>query len=438
MQQITHLRHHMDKFWLLLLSLYILAGVPLVPFHGDESTLIYMGRDAYYQFVLNDWEQVLYSDPPTNATEQHIRLLNGTIPKYLYGLTGIVSGYSFENINEQWNWGLDWEQNLAEGRMPIQELLLRARFVSAMFLVGGLFALFWIADKLGGKMAAYIATLIYTLHPVILLNGRRAMMEGGLIFACLIVLVVGILLVEKRANWMYVVLGFVSGLAVATKHPAAIAVVAVFIGCQIVIVLRKDVALKNTLKLIGAGILSLLVFYILNPAWWSNPVARIPEVLELRSELITQQTEFFDSYDLVGESLNGFANHVFIAQPQYYEVDIWAEWIGDEIVRYENSLLAGIPIGGTIFGAVLLFVFLVLGLFQLQKVDWEMRIVFSIWAMLIPLAMLLTNPLNWQRYYLIIYPVVIIFTGMGVACFLERLRIYFPQLNQLYSQPTTT
>lgn len=437
MQQITRMRHHMDKFWLLLLSLYILAGVSIVPFHGDESTLIYMGRDAYYQFVLNDWDQVMYSDPPTNATEQHLRLLNGTIPKYLYGMVAIISGYSFEEINEQWNWGLDWEQNLAEGRVPATALLLRVRFISALFLVGGLVTLFCITSTIGGKAPAYAATLLYALHPVLLLNGRRAMMEGGLIFFSLFVLLTGIWVIQKQVNWTYWLLGIVSGLAVATKHPAAIAVAAVFIGCQLVIILNKETVLRNTLKLIGAGVLSLLVFYIVNPAWWINPLARVPEVMELRSELITEQTEFFDGYDSLNESLSGFVQHVFIAQPQYYEVEIWGEWIGGEITRYENSLLAGFTIGGGAVGAVLLCLFVIMGILHVRQVGWQNRLLLSIWAALIPLAILLTNPLNWQRYYLLIYPVVVIFAGMGFAYLIERLLVYFPQLNQLYSQATT-
>ena len=76
----------LDLLFLLALAAYVVAGMPLVPFHGDEPTLIYMSHDYDYQFIQRDLSLVEYSDPPISAQEQDLRLLNGTINKYLIGL----------------------------------------------------------------------------------------------------------------------------------------------------------------------------------------------------------------------------------------------------------------------------------------------------------------------------------------------------------------
>jgi hypothetical protein len=90
-----------DILWIFALMIYVLAGTRQVPFHGDESTLIMMSRDYYYQFIAGNLAQVTYHDPPLNATEQQLRLLNGTVPKYLIGLAWHVAGFTVDDLNDR-------------------------------------------------------------------------------------------------------------------------------------------------------------------------------------------------------------------------------------------------------------------------------------------------------------------------------------------------
>ena len=61
-----------DVLWLLALMLLVVGGTTLVPFHGDESTLIAMSRDYDYRFLQHDLSRVTYHDPPLDATEQRM------------------------------------------------------------------------------------------------------------------------------------------------------------------------------------------------------------------------------------------------------------------------------------------------------------------------------------------------------------------------------
>ena len=86
MSRLPKIPQWIDIVWLSLLAVFILVGKSSVSFHGDESTQIYMARDYYYQFIERDMSKILYAESWTiSATEQHLRLLNGTIAKYTVG-----------------------------------------------------------------------------------------------------------------------------------------------------------------------------------------------------------------------------------------------------------------------------------------------------------------------------------------------------------------
>lgn len=172
----------MHKYFILAaLAAYVLLGVRLTPFHGDESTLIYMGRDTAY-LLHGQFDRLLYSEAPLSPTEQHLRLLNGTLGKLGYGLLNVLSERTPNNWNEQWEWAADWAYNLQTDRLPDEAILLASRWLSALALVVALAALHACARLLMPKHAqgfALLALILLALHPAVLLNGRRASWRAG-------------------------------------------------------------------------------------------------------------------------------------------------------------------------------------------------------------------------------------------------------------------
>ena len=97
----------LEVFWLSALAAYVVAGAALVPFHGDESTQIFMGRDYFYLFRDGDLSKVLYDRTWTHRPdEQHLRLINGTVSKTIHGWLAASAGMKRDEINGQWigNW----------------------------------------------------------------------------------------------------------------------------------------------------------------------------------------------------------------------------------------------------------------------------------------------------------------------------------------------
>lgn len=434
-------RRWLPRFWLVLLAIYILAGTAMVPFHGDESTTLWMSRDFHY-LLSGDFSRLQYNDPPPDdeaAAEQHMRLVAAPLTRYLYGITGAAGGYDASTINEQWVWGAGWDWNQANGHAPPDDLLNTARFVSALFTAGGVVLLFSIGRRLafgtpGGVWIAYLASLYYALNPALLLNGRRAMMEGPALFFSLLAVLSGILLLQKRTWWAALLFGVAAGLAVAAKHTNLVVVIAVFGACGLLAVwystrsddIEDDIDPATVgphdpyfllVTLSVAGLLALVIFFVLNPVIWDAPVDRIGQIIEARAGILDAQAAAFGTYDGVLDQVAGWLRQVFIVTPQYYEAPDWAGFIGGQITDYAASGLAGVSVGGSLPGAVVIGLLLLAGLWALIRAPLrvETRLLVITWVVLALIVPLVVNPFEWQRYYLLAYPAVGLLTGMGVV-----------------------
>ncbi len=219
-----------DLAFLAALIFYILAGIALTPPHGDEYMFMAMARDTYY-IGHGDWNKLLYSPPVEPDSEQFLRLINGTVNKTLIGLVWLLEGRSIDSLPGVYAWTMPFDWNQREGNVPSDDDLHTARWPSAILAALGVVPMFFIGWQLRMRSLAYPSALIYALHPVILLNGRRAMLEGSLMFFSLatIAWLLALIVSEHSANAngfmsrlspvvRYGILGVLAGLAVAAKQ----------------------------------------------------------------------------------------------------------------------------------------------------------------------------------------------------------------------------
>lgn len=425
----------MDIGWLFLLAIYVIAGATNVPFHGDESTVIYLGRDYYYQFVEGDLSKLLYDETWTiSATDQQLRLLNSAISKNIYGWISYQNGFQREDINEQWDWGADYHYNQNTYRIPSETILAQSRIASSIELVIATIALFFAGKQIFNRPTAYLASLYFVLNPNVLLNGRRAMTEGSHLMGLMLVLLAAVWLIQHHRWWGYVLLGIVAGFGIAAKHPNAILtglIFATYFALAIIQYIKsKRTQWRDMLHTIGglliAGCFTLLTFYTLNPVWWGTPFQSAEQALSLRRDLLETQSVTFGSYETVGDQINGLFDFVFVNQPQYYEVVAWGTYddITSQIKAYEQSIWSGIAIGGTTFGGWIVLLLTGFGLFHAMKntaVSFDYRWLIAICTIgIISLTFILT-PLAWARYYLPIFP----FVGLLLAYSVTTLASIF-------------
>ncbi len=294
----------LDGLFLAALALFVIAGRDSVPFHGDESTFIAMSRDYDLLVHHHDLAQVRLHDPVQFSYEQHLRMLNGSVNPLAIGLAWDVAGLSVDDLNAFWSWdpieppyaGDQWLSNVAAGALPGDHLLRVARTPSTIFTalsVALVFVMTWAvtrrrsANPLVAHGAGWVASLIYATNPAVLLNGRRAMQEGALLFssALLIVVALHVVTVQRRgtrwralAAW-YVALGVAGGFAVASKHTGAVMVAAVLLALWLEPYVRGSGgprfsarnAARHNQNLVALALVTFLAAELFFPVWWYVP-----------------------------------------------------------------------------------------------------------------------------------------------------------------------
>ena len=421
-----------DAPWLGLLALYILAGAAAVPFHGDESTQIYMGRDYYYQFAGKAAGSI---GEAGSLAEQELRLLNGTVSKTIYGWIAASSDIPLDKLNEQWDWEADYSYNRDTNRIPDSDLLYKGRLASAGQLVLAALAFFCFVKMTIHRPVAWLASGLFVFHPTILLNGRRAMMEGSHLLGMMLVLLAAAW-VMRGGKWRaYAALGAAAGFAMATKHPNVIAVGMVFFAGFSLALFRavrdwdgqRRRFVKAVIGLSAAGLLALLVFYALNPAWWQSPLASARQVLPLRTGLLANQMQTYGGYGSLGERADGFFRYVFAGKVQYFEAANWAGYdvIRDQIQAYQASGLAGAAIGGSSLVGLLFLLLTLSGgvyLFGSADIPAAYRWLLMVWGAGTAALIFLFTPLPWGRYYLPLIPFVTIMAAYSLWALAAPIR----------------
>ncbi|HLY26506.1 MAG TPA: glycosyltransferase family 39 protein [Aggregatilineales bacterium] len=404
-----------DLIFLNCLLFYVLSGMMLAPFHGDEATTIYQSKDWYRITNLATLSTVFYRpkiDDPRLSDEQEFRLQNGVISKYAIGLFASLLGQPIEAMNDPWFWGADYNDNLSHGHLPNGVVLLAARFSSTVMLMLSTALVFKIGWMLRGRWAAWTASFVYATLPSVLLNGRRAMFEGATLLGVALVIFAALVLAQlcrKYAadrlwrNW--ILFGLACGFGIASKHTLLIIVAPAFLA----LLVTNWRSVRHWLNLAIAALTALALFLLLNPAWWTAPLLVPGVVLHLREGVLQAQVAIYGGYQNTQDRLVALARYP-LGSAQYFEdKQNWVAWIGDQISNYERSYLGGIDWNG--WPVYLLSIVGTASLLQKRALK---DIIFAFIAIFAILALLLATPLPWQRYYLPLAAFWAIIAGIGV------------------------
>ncbi len=471
----------LDVLFLTVLGGYVFAGLEKVPFHGDEATFIHISRDYHTLFYERDWQSIRVRGNLWRTREQYLRTMNGAINPYTIGLAWDLAGYSVDELNGGWRWNDElghpidqWVYNLAQGNRPNKGLLAVARLPSALFTVMSIVVLFIITRTLSGsRLAAWIAGLIYATTPAILLNGRRAMQEGSMLWATLLVILVAIHVIRaqeradvtwrRRAAW-YLGLGAVSGLAMACKHSSATIIAPAFLTVGVLPWLRMQedrVFLKRHWYTLAAAVLLMaLIMLALLPVWWSpaqfiilagliglalavgfeirlaargalvavivvtwiaapragfDLIVTPITIISARSHLMDRQAQNTYHQDTLAARAEMLVDQAFFAGTQYFEDPLWTDFepITVQIAAYEGAHLDGRGSGAG--WGVLLIALDGLGAWWLVAHRRQGTSLLIVGWLAIPVLSLLINPLAWQRYYIVLTAPLALIAGLGVC-----------------------
>ncbi len=421
-----------DGAFLLALMLYILAGVFSVPVHGDEFMQMAMARDTFY-LARGQLNRIAFQPPVERDTEQYLRLINGTLNKTLIGVAWMLDGRDAASLPGIFAWAMPFDWNQQHGNVPADDALHVARWPSAMLAALGVIPVFLLGWQLRLRSLAYPSALLYALHPVILLNGRRAMMEGSLMTAILATMcwLLAMIIAEHSATasgfmrriplpLRYAILGLLAGLAMAAKQTGVVTAAAALLAALLA-GLARERSWRPLARAGLAAIAAILTWFALNPAYWNDPVHAIRETITARSDLLTLQTQGNPlAFDSLGQRLQAIITQPFLTPPQYYELPNWAGVLDTQIAAYQQSAVDGWD-WGPLVGAALT---VLMGIGLLALVYDALHRDLVAWAILIWTAATffssLAVPLNWQRYYLPLILVGIILAAAGLGRLVVR------------------
>lgn len=425
------LRYLLLILWLLLLIGYVLGGVSVTPFHGDEAMQITMSADYDTAFIQHNPAVLTVTPPYAVDSPAWLRLINGSVNRYLIGLIWHLTGFSAGDLPPIWQWPVSYDENVTQGNRPSEALLTIARWPSALLLGLSVVVMFGLGYGLGGWRAAVLASGFYALHPIILINGRRAMQEGAMLFFGLLCIWIGMQvarrLSERRSvSWgWWAGLALTAGLTLASKHSGIVFVAAAFgwVGATILQIGFKARTSPTAffaaplLLCLSAVIASLLLLLVLSPALWNDPVARLGDLLTERAALLESQVIAAGGATSLSDRVMGILTQPFFQPAELYEAGFWANSSAfmTEVQTYRASVwVGGVP--GILF-AVLALIGLGRALVGLRAGDAAERM--TAWGLLLCLmvtvATLLVNPLLWQRYYLPLLPIAILLAAWGGA-----------------------
>ena len=173
-----------------------------------------------------------------------------------------------------------------------------------------------------------------------------------------------------------------------------------------------------------AVVIGAALFLVLNPVWIGrSPVGLGRAVLAERKDMLQSFVAVYGGYPDAASQAAGSFRQTFIVEPQYFEVPKFGPPIAEQIGSYERSRLAGISIGGSVVGGFVVLCLVLAGAvrFGYNPLAREQKAVIAIWCLASALPILILTPLEWQRYYMPVFPVVALFGALGCVDLAERL-----------------
>lgn len=398
---------------LALLMVYVWIGRTQVPFHGDEADHLYKSHDFLLVFVERRPQDLRVTPPVNIDSPEHIRLLTGTTTAYLVGFA--LWSADVSPWPGAWYYPMDVQWNIDHGRWPDSDVLQRGRIPTTLLAMLSLPLVYVVTWRLTttdvihrtSLIAATIAAFLLATHPAWLLSSRRVMQEAALVTLGLAVVALALWSAHRLSGWRLLGLSMFSGLLLAAKPTGAITVGAAYLALSVL-------HWRWIPVLVVSGLLAAGVYIIMTPAIWDAPLSRVRLAMEMRADVLRgQQQASPDVYDNWLEQFGALIEQPFLSDLQYFESDAFEGVLDEQIADYESARLAGWqmnPLFGWLWTGLAM-----VGLAKLAR-NWRQPVVFVglVWILVTGVALGLSVPLAWQRYYLLWDVAVCVLAGFGV------------------------
>ena len=410
-----------------LLSLLLLRGTRLVPFHPDETSWLFQSSD-FERLFTDPFTLAWQPDRPLDL-EMTYRALNGPLGKYVIGAARRLAGYGSEAVSVDWDWSRTWEENRAAGALPAPAELEAGRVGSTILVILSLGFVYLCGLQLGGRVTGLLAVAGLGTNALLLLHGRRAMAEGALTFGVTFALFT--ILQAERRPWLAGVgtaVAFCAKLSAGVLLPVGAVAVVWSVSRR-----RSSVSRGLAQYLLAFALLT----SVLNPILWAHPVSAVRLMWQARNELVARQSATIEVLN-PGATLDSplarvvyLTAGVFVSPPQFAEAPnyraqtataeaVYMAFPGDNLMR--GFVGGGLMLVLTLAGIVLA------GLETFRQVAEPRRTsgLLLTATLLQAAALAWAIPLPFQRYLVPLVPYVSLWSAyavtLGIRVFAQRGR----------------
>ena len=272
-------------------SVVFLRATETVPFHGDESEWINNGRYFRFMFLDRDYSSSVWRVSWVNRDQP-------PVGRYIIGGIIWATGRDPSKVNRSYAWERDLEANRQEGRIPGPELLMPVRRTMAVFGAFAVVLLFVAGRMIGGTITGATAAVFAIASPLLQLYFAQARTETLLALFT----VTGLVLLLAFARWYRQTgrlpsfgwaIGPVMGVALATKLTAAVGILGICAYAGVAGLARFRRSRTEAVRMIAwsltTGILASIVWVVVNPFLWPDPVGRTLSMFELQRSMMDDQ-----------------------------------------------------------------------------------------------------------------------------------------------------
>jgi 4-amino-4-deoxy-L-arabinose transferase-like glycosyltransferase len=414
------------------LSVFSLWGISTVPFHPDESTLLYMSSDL--DSLVSDPASLVWAKDNENDPKQHYREIDAPLTRYILGIGRSLSGLSSPQTD--WDWSKSWQENRLAGALPDIRLLFAGRLAVTLLLPISLFLIYRIGSRTSNPVCGIFAVLLLGTNALILLHNRRAMAEGALVFGILFAL--WSFLVGDRHPWLA---GIGMALAFNAKYSAIALLPVGLLSVYWSSTFRAN-SVRRAVRTVGQYLgVFIFVTIALNPYLWRQPIQALQASWASRQELLSHQVS--DTLRLApeqallspGKRIAAMTFNLYLLPPIFSEAANYRIQTGPSEETYlsipghnlmRNKLGGGILLTLTLFG-------LASATLSMRRISPDQRrtiVIILLATIAQAVTLILLIPLPWQRYVIPLVPMICIWVAYSLSLFIVSLRDMFRQKNR--------
>ncbi len=291
----------------------------------DESRWISTSRYFWITFLERD----LFGEA---WQPNYLVLTHPPVARYLIGYGLWLRGWTPDQLNTRYDSSRSVEFNRQAGNIPSAALLRDARSVVFAFAIGAVLLLYPIGRILGGPIAGLVAVALALANPLLSTLWTRALAESILAFFSLLALCLALFFLPRVGTTKValagpIALGLALGLATATKLSGALGAVGIVLFglLQRVHLPRERRPLAGIEHWVDLGVVALVVFVVVNPLLYPDPVGRSVLLFEHRREEMRQQ---ITRAPWLGTPADLTDRTLFAGRRAFVEYGTFQRWLG--------------------------------------------------------------------------------------------------------------